>query len=596
MARTKKTKSKKKGFSLTPTLKKKSTNKKALMAKESFLATHKSEIVYKETLVEIAQLMAFEQSTQKRSVFSLINKSGGSVPSDKQINEMLGTSTTEGRNVSKLAEAAYSSQKELTEGQYIPDEKRNIKSLKTQIKNKQNKLAKEVRKQKENSTPKRTKRIDKLQGQIAYLGRKLNTATSRLGELEASLEIGQFSVCFGSKKLMREFNYSLRSSKDETLPEEERLEAHKEYSEKKSKWQFDRNSEYFAEGHSVQISGNSRIQLTQSGENFDLKINVPQQFQHRFGSTVTVENVSYGEGRRFQEVCQAVKTSKKKGRNSTEYPVTQRLKLVQTKHGVGVQIVTTVHTRKAEIVSDRRNGAMGVDFNQHSLDWAIVDYYGNPVASGKIPLSTQDRNTNQTKDAVSKAASQLFEIAIQWGVPIHFEDLSFKKNSQSFKSKGKKFARMASNLPFSTFKELVQQKSYRTGIAVKFVNPAFTSIQGLYKYMVKYGLSSGTAAGVVIARRGLGFEEKILQSTIKVNAGLFPEDNIPAVDSTAWSDWGKVSRSRKSGGKHARHQFFGLTDLMGVYCPDEEENSPRDGGRKDSSSQEESSSLLTVTI
>ena len=69
---------------------------------------------------------------------------------------------------------------------------------------------------------------------------------------------------------------------------------------------------------------------------------------------------------------------------------------------------------------------------------------------------------------------------------------------------------MASNLPFSQIQEAFQQQAYRFGITIKYINPAFTSIIGLYKYMVPLGLNSGTAAGLVIARRGLGLRaEKI---------------------------------------------------------------------------------------
>lgn len=573
--------------SLQPQLREKSTHPKVLMAKESFIVTHKSEPLYNKDLIELASRLASEQSQQIRTVFSQINKSNGKVPSDKSVSKSFGISTTESRNVIKSAESIYKSQSELLEGQYIPNVKRDISSLKSQIKTLKNKLVKEYIKQQNKNTPKRARRINRARRQLSFLHNKLNKNTQKAPKLLNNLEDSQFSVCFGSKKLMRQFNNSLNIFKNENLSVEERIDAYKEYEEKKSKWQFDRDSEYFAEGHSVQKSGNSRVQLFQNNDTFKLKVNVPDQFQNEFGKTVEVDGVYYGDGRRFDEVSHAIRNIKVNGRNRAEYPVTQRLKLVQTKYGVGVQVITSIHIRKAEIISDRRNGAMGVDFNQHSLDWGIVDYYGNPIATGKIALSTQDRNSEQTKDQVSKAASELFEIATKWGVPIYFEDLSFKNNSERFKSKGKKFSRMASNLPFATFKELVQQKSYRTGIAIGFVNPAFTSIQGLYKYMVKYGLSSGTAAGVVIARRGLGFnKEKIPQSVINVNAGLFPGDNTPAVNTTGWSDWGKVSRSRKSVGKRARHKFFGLTCLMGANCSNEEENSPSAGGLKDSSLQE----------
>lgn len=549
-----------KGFSLTPKLRKKSTNKKVLMAIESFLSTLKSNIIYDPNIVAIVKMLTKEQSRQIRTVFNRINKSSGVSPSDEDVMDLFEINKTEARNVLKAAEAIYKSQKELVSGQYVPNAERDVKSIKNDIKKNEEKLDKAKKRNND-------KRVKKLQKLLIRLKNKLNDKQQRLNSLRQSLEVGKFSVCFGRKKLMRQFCRNLSIFKDENVGVTERIEAYQSYEQQKEEWSTRRSDEYFAEGHSAQKSGNSRIQIIESGNEFQLKINVPKSLQKDFGASVTTGGVYYGD-RRNGEIREAVRNVGDEKRNKTEYPVTQQLKLVRDNNGVGVQVITSIHIKKAEIISDRRNGAMGVDFNQHSLDWTIVDYYGNPVHSGKIPLSTQDRNSEQTKDAVSKAVSQLFEIATEYRVPLFFEDLAFKNNSERLKSRGKKFARMASNLPFATFRELVQQKSYRTGIAVKFVNPAFTSIIGMYKYMSKYGLSSGTAAGMVIARRGLGFKEAI--PSFLANSGLFPEDNKPDVNSSSWKDWGRLSKERKSSGKRDRHQIFSLVQSGTVNCRSEE--------------------------
>lgn len=572
-------KGKKKAFSVIPRLKKKTSNTKALMALNSFIATHKSEIIRDPALIKLADSLIADQRKQVRTVFSRINKACGELPCDEQVVDWFGINRTQARNVIKNAEAIYKSQKELLEGEYIRDAQRNVKSLKEQIKKTSQKLNKEIDKQKKSNEAKPTKRFKGLCKNLTYSKNKLNKAKQNLAKLNNQLVCGKFSVCFGTKELMRKFNASLRKSKDETLNPEERATAYKDFESQKNQWQFNRDSEYWVEGHSAQKSGNSRIQLTPNGDGFDLKINIPDQYKSQWGASQTFEGIRYGGDRRNHEISSAIKNiGEGTKRNRTQYPVTQRLKLVRDNYGVGVQVITTIYTPKATVISDRRNGAMGVDFNQHSLDWTIVDYYGNLAAGGNIALSTQDRTSEQTKDAVSKAVSQLFEIAAQYRVPLIFEDLSFKKNSENFKSKGKKFARMASNLPFATFKELVQQKSYRTGIAIRFVNPAFTSIIGLYKYMAKYGLSSGTAAGMVIARRGLGFKEAIPESLI--NSEMFPEDNKSEVRVTSWSDWGKLSRARRSSGKRDRHKYFNSAWLVGTNCSGKEEKSPSVGGRE----------------
>ena len=49
-------------------------------------------------------------------------------------------------------------------------------------------------------------------------------------------------------------------------------------------------------------------------------------------------------------------------------------------------------------------------------------------------------------------------------------------------------------------------------MAVIFKNPFATSVIGMVKYMAKYGLNSAYAAAMVIARRALGFSERIPRS------------------------------------------------------------------------------------
>lgn len=129
-----------KRFSLVPKLKKKSTNKKVLMAIESFLSTLKSNIIYDPKIVALIKKMTEEQCRQIRTVFNQINKSGGVATSDEEVMDLFGINRTEARNVLKSAEAIYKSQKELVSGSVssghqeryqIPKRKRQEKYRKT---------------------------------------------------------------------------------------------------------------------------------------------------------------------------------------------------------------------------------------------------------------------------------------------------------------------------------------------------------------------------------------------------------------------------------------------------------------------------------
>jgi len=68
---------------------------------------------------------------------------------------------------------------------------------------------------------------------------------------------------------------------------------------------------------------------------------------------------------------------------------------------------------------------------------------------------------------------------------------------------------MSHNFVYRRLLEAIERRGLRCGVAIRKVNPAYTSIIGKYKYATDYGLSFHQAAAFVIARRGLGFHERI---------------------------------------------------------------------------------------
>lgn len=552
---------KSKGFSLTPKLKakNKSTHKRAVMGRETFISTQKSSVNFDSDLVRVVDILAKEQSSYVRKTFNIINNSEGSEPSEDWLKSE-GFDTTEARNIIRSAKGIYDSQKELVESQYIPDTKSDIRSIKNRIKNLEAKLVKAKSKQK----------ISRTKTLIVFFKNKLNKKVQRLQALQLQLSKSKFSVCFGTKKLMRQFNHSLF------------IDNLEDYQNKKEEFVFNRDSEFFTEGHADQRAGNQKVKLVKDGEFFTLEISVPKRHLTEVKSFKTLvksstssfavfDNISFGSTRIFEDIVTAVKpliktNIKKNGkieeRSICEYPVSHRLKLVKVNGVKGVQLITTIRIKKAEIVTSRFNGALGVDINQHSIDWTRVDYYGNYVDSGTIPLVTQDKNKIQTQDLIHQATTKIVKKAVKHKVILVIEDLRFKKNSERIKGKGKKFARMASSLPFAQIKDSFQQKCYRFGVELKTVNPAFTSIQGLYNYMRPYGLNGGTAAGMVIARRGLGFKEKIPNYVFQT--GFTLED---VSSDKSWKAWGQLAKWRKTIGGFNRHQFFAYGESSGVNCP-----------------------------
>jgi hypothetical protein len=92
------------------------------------------------------------------------------------------------------------------------------------------------------------------------------------------------------------------------------------------------------------------------------------------------------------------------------------------------------------------------------------------------------------------------------------------------------------------------------------VNPAYSSLIGLTKFMSLYGLSSDTAAGLVIARRACRLSERIPPKY----ARLVQVDSHRHV----WSWWNALSRKLKG---ISRHNFFnsGANSPLEVNLTDE---------------------------
>jgi hypothetical protein len=75
---------------------------------------------------------------------------------------------------------------------------------------------------------------------------------------------------------------------------------------------------------------------------------------------------------------------------------------------------------------------------------------------------------------------------------------------------------MLSGFIYDKFRAFLVARAEKYGIEVVFKNPFATRIIGMIKYMPKYGLNSAYAAAMVIARRALGFNERIPRSYLSV--------------------------------------------------------------------------------
>ncbi len=88
------------------------------------------------------------------------------------------------------------------------------------------------------------------------------------------------------------------------------------------------------------------------------------------------------------------------------------------------------------------------------------------------------------------------------------------------------------------------RKAFREGVGVKPVWPAHTSSTGYWKYMERYGITIHEAAGLVIARRAIGFKERITKE-LKQNIQLSKEKLNQKVKSLPGEGKGMTRKTKR---------------------------------------------------
>ena len=164
------------------------------------------------------------------------------------------------------------------------------------------------------------------------------------------------------------------------------------------------------------------------------------------------------------------------------------------------------------------NGTIGIDIGPKEIAIAFVKNDGNPLKYKHYSIGNLlDKRTEETQRILSNILDEIIDDASSEEF-YHFtiENLNF---SEKYKYRSKKLNRMLSKFPHQIFEDLIKSKTNRRGLKLKMVNPAFTSIIGIFKYSNRDNLntshnakSKDLSAALVIGRRGLGFYERAVVS------------------------------------------------------------------------------------
>ena len=120
---------------------------------------------------------------------------------------------------------------------------------------------------------------------------------------------------------------------------------------------------------------------------------------------------------------------------------------------------------------------------------------------------------------------------------------------------------MLSSWAYSELFKLLNYILSNRGIELITVNPAYSSIIGLVKYLRMYGLASDEAAALVIARRGMRLSEKIpgsLTAAFEVNSTKH-----------VWSLWNQLNNKiKRSGMVTTRHCYYTISNWDFLVNPE----------------------------
>ncbi len=197
----------------------------------------------------------------------------------------------------------------------------------------------------------------------------------------------------------------------------------------------------------------------------------------------------------------------------------------------------TVRRLPSPMLTRRDRGAIGADLNDGMVAAVRVDRYGNPLSARRFPMDLAGKTRAQREAILGEVVADLVAWAKSEGVPICVEELDFEKKKAALRELSKEYARMLSGFPYRTFHRLVRARAAREGVEVIEVGPEYTTVIGGGKFGIGYRLNPHCAAAVAIARRGLGFGERLcgrLGSALPLparNRGRHVLD-----------DWGRFSR------------------------------------------------------
>ncbi len=294
--------------------------------------------------------------------------------------------------------------------------------------------------------------------------------------LSKELGFNPNKVIFGGKDLFEKLSKN-------HLSENERKKLKKEWKEK-------RQCNLYSRGDKTK-NGNLNLRIVKEGEKYYLRVNAGNRKWILLELITSHKKWGLFESFLIQGVPYSVRVQRRNGR---------------------YYAYITFEEPLSDIEIDFSEGAIGIDLNAFPshIAWAEVSKDGNLISYGEIPTPHLWDGKKTKRDYFAwQYAYEVVRIAIEKRKGIVLEYLIIRNKGYRGDYTGRKSRRIRHNFSYRKLKERVVQLARRYGIAVKEVNPAYTSAIGMLKYAPQLSLTKDIASAWVIARRGLGLSEGV---------------------------------------------------------------------------------------
>jgi len=245
----------------------------------------------------------------------------------------------------------------------------------------------------------------------------------------------------------------------------------------KTKWKESRQGNLYSRGDKTK-QGNLNLRFEWINDKLYLRINTGDR-QYIYAKVIRSVKREKDKWIEFMFILE------KAYQTSDWFPYSVRLKLKNGK----VYAFISVEEKLPPVKIKKDSGVIGIDINAYPFHLALA-------------VASKDGNL-ENYQAIS--LHELLDVSSEKRQYLEWQILPKGK-------RGDGFAKLRQKLQKWIYKRLLNKieiTARRNGIEIRKVNPAHTSLIGKLKYAPQFNIDKDIAAAFVIARRGLGYKEKL---------------------------------------------------------------------------------------